>query len=271
MEKETQNNASNDKKRMGNGPIILIFSIALVVVCFFAFIFNYDIAYIDRSDGGWLPPSFGVVMCYFWVVVFSIIVAFIIKMAVKERVKFWALLVASVLIPIICYNLNHSTLQKGGIFYGLVDKGGMFHFIAIGDYNFDGMNDEQHHILYEERTIRSGCGGHYDDTVIRMIQTESTGTGPALNAFCSYEWEDKVIELHINKENIKYKEIKVRIEFEEKIATEKVRFYIGKEQLTPTNVKPHSVTLVFDEAVCAEWQNNSEKEYIEILINYYVD
>lgn len=60
---------------------------------------------------------------------------------------------SAVLLPTLCYQFNYHAFGKDGFLYPLVDKGGIFHFIVIGDYNFDGMNDELYHVKYDERDV----------------------------------------------------------------------------------------------------------------------
>ncbi len=196
--------------------VLGIFAVVVALVCGVVFLYNYGIAYDDNMEG-WIPPSFAVVYYYFCVAVVAIIVSVFLKSIWKNRVRFWLLFLASVLIPIICYQFNYHTLKKDGILYPLVDEGGIFHFMAIGDYDFDGMNDEQHHRLYEEREYSSRYGGHFDDTIIDYIDTTAVGTGPSLSGtFCFYDWEERTIDLHLDKTGVDINRSRLRLLFKMK-------------------------------------------------------
>ena len=250
--------------------VLLIFALAVIFICGVVFLFNYDIAYDDDSGAGLFPPSFGVIFLYFILSVISIVAAIILKIVYRKRLSIFLLLVVAVIMPIMCYQFNYNTLKKDGVLYPLVDKGGIFHFIAIKDFNFDGMNDEQHHILYDERRYSSRYGGHYDDEIIDYIDTVAIGTGSALNAFCFYDWEEKVIDLHLNRDNIVYKQIIVTIAFQEEATAKKTSFYLNDLELTPDETGKKTVTFIFDTETCANWQNSSEVEFLKIPIEYIV-
>ena len=266
-----ENNIITEQKNKNTiWKVLLIFALAIILICGVVFLFNYDIAYDDDSGGGWLPPSFGVIFLYFILSVISIVAAIILKIVYRKRVSIISLLVAAIIMPIICYQFNYNTLKKDGALYSLVDEGGIFHFIAIKDFNFDGMNDDRYHILYDERRYSARYGGHFDDEIIDYIDTVAIGTGPALNAFCFYDWEEKVIDLHLNKDNIVYKEIIVTVAFQEAAIAKKTSFYLNNLELTPDETSEKTVTFIFDAETCANWQSASEVEFIEIPFKYIV-
>ena len=267
---EENNIITEQKNKNIIWKVLLIFALAIILICGAVFLFNYDIAYDDDSGAGWLPPSFGVIFLYFILSVISIVAAIILKIVYRKRVSIIWLLAAAIFVPILCYQFNYNTLKKDGALYSLVDEGGIFHFIAIKDFNFDGMNDERYHVLYEERRYSSRYGGHFNDEIIDYIDTVAIGTGPALNAFCFYDWEDKVIDLHLNRDNIVYKEIIVTVAFQEAAVAKKTSFYLNDFELTPDKTSEKTVTFIFDAETCANWQSASEVEFIEIPFEYIV-
>lgn len=192
---------------------LIIFITSIVLICFFIFIFNYDVALDDYSDGGFVPPSFVIVIYYFFLSIIAIIAAIIIKIRLKDEASLSFLLTFAIIIPIFCYNINRQTLKENGAFHFLVDEGGIFHFIAIKDFNFDGINDEEYHRLYDTRTVRSGNGGSATDKIIKMITTEATGVGRNLGGFTSYNEKDRQISLHLHKNDVVYEKIEMIIEF----------------------------------------------------------
>lgn len=281
MKENEENNVQKPKKKFIT-KTVLFFALGVVLACGIVFLLCYDFAYNDNSGAGWLPPSFGVVINYFWIVVFSCIVAVALKIIYvshEKQVSIIALLLAAVLLPIICYQFNYHTLKKGGVLYPLMDEGGIFYFIAIDDYDFDGMNDELHEYLYEERQYSSRAGGHYDDTIIDYIDTDAIGTGTALNCcYSSYYWEEQLIKLHIDKHDVKYKKIIVTVAFQDASTTKNTIFYIDGVEITPKKLDSKTVRFVFDAKTCAEFQETWGERYNEwgersdyVPINYVVE
>ncbi len=282
MNKNDKNQATKTKAKFITKTVVF-FALAIVLLCGAVFLFCYDFAYKDDSGAGWLPPSFGVVINYFWIVVFSCFVAVALKIIYvshEKQVSIIALLLAAVLLPIICYQFNYHTLKKGGVLYPLVDEGGIFYFIVIDDYNFDGMNDELHHRMYDEREESSIALGHFNDAVIERINAVAIGTGTALDLFwCDYDYEDKVIELKgIKKENVKYKQITLTVAFQKEINAQNTTFYIDGVELTPKKLDSKTVMFVFDAKTCAEFQEVWGERYNEwgersdyVPINYVLN
>ena len=258
------------RKKPRKNTVLWIFSAAIVVLCFVLFLFCYKWAY---NDGGIIPPSFGVQVYHFYVVIVAILAAIFLKAVFEKRVRLWTLLIASVLLPVLCYQVNYHTLKKDGIFYPLVDDGGIFHFIVIGDYNFDGMNDEEYHRLYEERRY-SQTSSRLDKTVICRVSTEAIGVGPALYASLDYNNEESMVTLKMHKENIVYTQIKCDIHFTDPQVAQKISFYEitdnGDVQVEHTVNDDGTVTLLFDADTCLRYQNESEKEYIHVAFRFAV-
>ncbi len=279
-------NASETKrKNLYSKKTLIVFCIFACVVflaCGIIFLINYRIAYNDSTDGGFIPPSFALKFYYFLIIVSAIAIAIVLKLIFKQSIKFGYLFLVAVFLPILCYNLNYHTLKRGGIFNFLVNDGGIFHFMAIGDYNFDGINDERYHILYDEREISSGYGGHFNDNIIGHINTKAVGKGAALNSVhASYDWEDRIITLIFQKSNLELSHIELNVTFRDPEMAKKVSFYILESEYQPisdmgievshTVKEDGSVTLLFDSYTCAEWQRNSENEYVGLYFRYVID
>ncbi len=271
MEETNKSENKNDQQHISR-KVLGIFALTIILVCGFVFIINYNFAYDDDTGGGWIPPSFGVVFYYFLLAVASIITSIILKVVLKNRVRLWALLLSAILLPIICYNFNYQSLGKDGFLYPLVDEGGIFHFIVIGDYNFDGMNDEQYHLLYDERQYSSRYGGHFDDTIIDYIDTTATGTGGGLSGCHSfYDWEDRTIELFLNKDSVKLKQVKILVAFQEPSMAHNVSFYLDDSKLNHTVSKYNTVSIIIDADTCSDLQNRIGGENRYIPIKYVVN
>lgn len=153
--------------------VLVLFITAIVLSCFFIFIFNYDIAY---KGGDIIPQSFTVVVYYFFLSIIAIIVAIIIKLLLKGEASLSFLLTFAIIIPILCYIINRQTLKEGGAFHFLVDEGGIFHFIAIKDFNFDGINDKQHYLATATRT-EGFFYGTYTNKYLMSFSGDVTGVG----------------------------------------------------------------------------------------------
>lgn len=278
------NEVKSKKVTLSKKTLILlcVFSGIVILACGIIFLFNYRSAYSGSTDGGFFSPSDAVKFYFFLISISALIVAVILKIIFKNELRFGYLFLIAILLPILCYNLNYHTLKRGGVFNFLVSDGGPFHFIAIGDYNFDGINDERYHILYDEREISSGYGGHFNDTVIRMIDTTATGVGAALNSVCAlYDWEDRIIDLHLHKDSVDLKQIRIDVSLKEPQNAQKISFFILESKyqseskpgipISHTVNEDGTVTLLFDSATCTAWQENSEREFITIYIRYVID
>jgi len=241
--------------------IFYVFAGAIIIACNLIFIFNYSIAYDNDSGAGWLPPSFAIIYYYFLLSVFSILIALILKAILTSKIKLVFLLIASIILPIICYPINCSAFSKDGILYPLVDKDGLLHFIAIGDFNFDGINDKEYHRRYEERS----CSQSYSDdvsTLIRNITTTSVGIGWHLEScFTFYDGEKGTIDLHLYNQELVLKQVKLVIRLADSLSGDQVAIYEvteSEETLVSHNVNEDgSISIIFDEDTCSEWQSNT--------------
>jgi hypothetical protein len=218
-----------------------------------------------------VSPSFGVIVCHYLLAITFIFVAIILKITLKKRVRFWILLIASVLIPIICYHFNFRAFGKDGLLYPLVDKGGIFHFVVIGDYNFDGINDEVYHIKYDEREYSTRYGGHFDDTIIDYIDTNAVGTGGGLSGcHCFYDWEERVIQLFLDEDSVELKKVEILVAFQEPSLAHDVSFYLDDFQLNHIVNENNTVSIVFDADACLALQKRLVGEERYIPIQYVV-
>ncbi len=107
----------------------------------------------------------------------------------KNRVQIWALLLVSVFIPIFCYNFNYHTFKKGGMLYPLMDEGGIFHFIEIEDYNFDGITDKYYEKETQKRTINYTCDYVFHSEIF-SVTSKTTGVGYIDSNYVLIQHED---------------------------------------------------------------------------------
>lgn len=263
---ETTKTKSKFTKLSTASIVSILFSLSIILICGIFFLFNYRYAYDNaHPDGGFFSPRLIFFVVYHFIfIILSIIAAIIFKIIFRKKVLISILLLAAVLLPILCYNFNYYAFDEGRLLYPLVDEGGIFHFIVIGDYNFDGMNDEMHHHYYEERTEKTGYGGHFNDTVIDMITTTAVGTGGGLSGcHCSYDWEKSILQFYVGKSNVTLKQIDIRIEFKDPSFAHHISFYLNNTKLNHTINIDNSVSLFFDTAECLKLQYHNGR-YIPI-------
>ncbi len=271
MEENIKNENKTNQQHI-TWKVLGIFALVAILICSSFFIFNYNSVYDNDANGGWLPPSFVFIVWQYLLAVIFIIAAIVLKLIFKKRVRVWILLLASVIIPIICYNFNYHAFGEDGFLYPLVDEGGVFHSIVIGDYNFDGINDDEYHILYEERTVSSRYGGHFDDTIINYIDTNATGTGGGLSGcHCFYDWEKQVIELFLNEDSVVLKQVEILVAFQDASMAQNVSFYLDDSKLKHTLKGNYTVSIIFDADTCLKLQKRLGGEERFIPIKYVVE
>ncbi|MBQ7936675.1 MAG: hypothetical protein IJ333_10090 [Clostridia bacterium] len=242
-EENRKNHGENNmKKVLRNNPylIYLIFAGIILLVCGFVFISNYGIAYNSDTEGGFIPPSFLVIFYHFLIVVFSAIIAIVIKVTLKNKIRIWLLLLLAILLPILSYNVNYQSLKWGGKLYFLVDKGGPLYFIRIGDYNFDGINDEKQRINTQQRTVSSSSGAGLEDDVLKNVRATVTGVGRIEHAYISPTPTYKEVSFHFDKNRMTIHKAVIDFEFKTSDLAKKTTIYIQKEDgqaLTTTQSK----------------------------------
>lgn len=271
MEENIKNENKNNQQHIAR-KVLGIFATVVVLTCGCVFIFSYSLVYDNYAGAGWVPPSFTVIARYFLVAIVSIFAAIFLKIALQKRVRIWTLLLSAILLPILCYQFNYYAFKKDAFLYPLVDEGGIFHFIVIGDYNFDGMNDELYHIRFDERKHSTRYGGHFDDTIIDYINTNAVGTGSGLSGcHCFYDWEERVIQLFLDEDSVELKQVEILVAFQEPYIAHNVSFYLDDSKLNHTVNKNNTVSIVFDTDTCLKLQKRLVGEERYIPIEYIVN
>ena len=257
--------------------IIFYVTVAVVVLlCLWIFLRNYDSVYDNLPGAGWLPPSFGVaafchVILPFWA---AVAVGFLklVFVSIEKKIRVWHLLLTALILPILCYHINYHALKEDGVLHPVVDDGGILNFIVIGDFNLDGMNDELHHRLYDEREHTASYGtyeGH-----VNKVKTKTIGVGYIESCFPSLpdNKDNNIIELHLDRDDVTIRSIEMTVTFFDASLAEKVSFFEispdGDIPIPHTVNKDGTVSLAFDADSCAKWQESSEKEWVEIQLGY---
>lgn len=179
------------------------------------------------------------------------------------------------ILPLLCYLVNYHTLKKDGLLYSLVDDGGIFHFIVIGDYDFDGMNDEEHHRLYEERVVSAGCSDTFFREEIHRVDMDTTGIGAGLTGyFCKLDGEERLLSLHL-KTGVEVTEIELEVTLADPALARSFSLYLqtdsGETPVGYTVNENGHISVVFDADTCSEWLKNAKREFPVVTLRYGFD
>ena len=263
----------NRKYNVNKKSLIIysVFALSLVLVCFFYFLSHYDAAYYHSTDGGFFSKAFGVQIWHGFIALIFLGIAILLKVIFSKHVKILPLILISIILPSLCYFSNYNTLKREGPLHFLVAKDGIFHFIVIGDYNLDGMNDEKYHRTYDERTV-SSYYGTYEGAVLG-VDSKATGIGYWLDGTCfSIDFEKSSLTLYMGK-SVEYKSIEAEIKLSDDVRPEDMSFWIVDEESEKElsfSTRKGKIYMVLDSDLCKELQDSFEDEFIEIFIEYRV-
>lgn len=193
-----------------------IMSAVIVLVCGFVFLYQYRIAYDGHTGGGFIPPSFGVVINYAQIAFFAIIAAVCVKLIMKKNVSLLAMLLIALILPILCNNVNKYVFHKNSPLYPLVDEGGILHFIVLRDFTFDGIDDEINRLNTVERTHGQLCGSLSDDKVLKNVQMRAHGKGTGLErvtVISFSRWKEQITSVSINDDGYELSLTKLELTF----------------------------------------------------------
>ena len=260
-----------EKKINKVGIIVpVIFAVIIFLICVFIFIADIKYAYSSNTGGGFIPESFVVVVKYFWVWAIGVILAPFIALILAKRVKILPMLAVALLAPILTYQICYHGFK--GPLLPLVEKGGIFHFIAIGDYNFDGMNDKEYHILYDERTTSTGYST-YESEEIGSVSCAATGTGKGLSGCFSFYYPDKKqITVFVPKNDVTIRKIVLTIRFKESSYKDKMKLYFNELNFDTKGItygiEGDNMVITFNEEACMNAQKAAERTRNEVKIKY---
>ncbi len=260
----------NENKSTRNSPsfqliLILIFSAVLLVLCAFIFIYNYENVYDKNTNGGYFSPKDGVIFNHIVLALVALLTSGILKIILKHRVQILPLIILSIVLPILYYNINYHSFKKDAVLYPLVNEGGAFHFITIHDFNFDGVNDEYDYTGNDVRELSHIKYYAAQNDYVSAMNYTIVGKGGNLDAsYCQYF--DGKIRISLQKSRVTYNSIKITLSFKNSVAAEKVSLYLFNSKLETTLENHNTVSVVFDADICAEWQQTSLEEKILIPI-----
>ena len=251
--------------------VTCIFAALIVTTCFLIFLFCYESAY---DTGGYYISGRRMVFYYhLLIIIASILTACVLFAIFKKKLSLRVLLLIAALLPLLCYLVNYHTLKKDGLLYSLVDDGGIFHFIVIGDYDFDGMNDEEHHRLYEERVVSACCSDTFFREEIHWVDMDTTGIGAGLTGyFCKLDGEERLLTLHLRKTGVEVKKIELEITLADPALAQSFSLYLqtdsGEIPVGYTVNENGHISVVFDADTCSEWLKNAKNEFPVMTFRY---
>ena len=251
----------------------LILSAVMILLCGFRFIYSYKAAYNDDAGAGYFSPRDGVILQFVCIAVLAILVSVLLKIIWKRKLSLGILLAVSVVLPILCYQINYHTLKKDGMLYFLVEEGGTLHFVTIHDFNFDGVDDACDYTGDDVREMTgSTLSGQDPRGVIERMDYSIVGKGGKLQyAYCEAHYGDSAIHIHLNKSRVSYEMIRITLHLEESVDARTLILYQSGTRLAVTVVDEHTVSVEFDADTCAVWQHNALDESFRVSIRYVLD
>jgi hypothetical protein len=243
----------------------IVFSAIIIVLCAVIFIYNYESVYDKNTNGGYFSASDGVIFKYIILALLALLASVILKIIWRHRLSILVFIAVSIVLPILCYQINYHSFNKDAMLYPLVKEGGALHFITIHDFDFDGVNDEYDYTGDDVRELSSTVYCSDPRGVVSSINYTIVGKGGKLNySWCSYH-SDKVT-LHLHKSRVTYDHIKVTLVLTDSVDAKKIVFYLFDSQLETTIENENTVSVIVDGDVCAKWQQTSLEELITVSI-----
>ena len=252
-------------------PVIL--SAVMIVSCGALFIYHYRGAYDTNTNGGFFSPRDGVILSHILVALAAIPLSVIAKLIWKHRLSLRVLLAISVCLPILCYQINYHTLKKDGMLYFLVEEGGALHFVTLHDFDRDGVNDAYDYTGEDIREISGGPIYNLDPQGnIQHFEYTIVGKGGKLGyAGCDINHTANKISIRMNRSRVTYEGITITLHLKEGVPAEKVTLTQGGSPMEKTVIDEHTVSVTFDAATCAAWQEAAMNESFRIYVFYEVD
>jgi hypothetical protein len=248
--------------------VTVILSAAIAAACGFLFLYAYRNAYDRNTNGGFFSPQDGVILDYILISVAAILLSVLFKIVWRRRLTLWVLLAISVILPILCWQINYHTLKRDGMLYFLVEEGGPLHFVTIHDFDLDGVDDSLDYTGDDVRTLTHSTLVHSDPHgIVEFMEYTIVGKGGKLDyAGCELNPSEGSLRIRLNKSRVTYERITVTLHLTEAYAAEDLVFYRGGERLAVKVIDGHTLSVTFDADTCAEWQQQATEESFRVLI-----
>lgn len=254
--------------------VTLILSAAILTGCGFLFLCNYKAAYQHDAGAGYFSPADGVVFAHVCIAAAAFLVSVILKLLWRRRLSLWLLLILSVCLPILSYQVNYHTLKRDGMLYFLVEEGGALHFMTINDFNFDGVDDS---LDYTGDDLREHHGstlsGKDPHGIVEKMEYTVVGKGGNLDyAYCEARFGSGQIRVNnLHKSRVTYERITVTLRLEEGVDPHSITLSMFGSPVDATVVNDQTVSVSFDADTCAAWQQSSPEESFSVTLRYAVD
>lgn len=253
--------------------VTLTLSAVIVAVCGFLFIYFYKAAYNRDAGAGYFAPRDVVIFCFICVAIAAVLVSALLKIVWRHRLSLWILIALSVILPILCYQVNYHTLKKDGMLHFLVQEGGALHFVTIHDFDFDGVDDGYDYTGDDVREV-SGSPVYSADPhgILERMEYTVVGKGGKLQyAGCEASYGESTIRIRLNKSRVTYEEIRITLHLNEAVDADDLILYHAGSRLEVTVVDEHTVSVTFDADTCAAWQRSALDESFRVPVRYEVD
>lgn len=250
--------------------VAVLLSAAIAAACGFLFLYAYGSAYDRNTNGGFFSPRDGVVFNYILIALAAVLLSVLLKIVWRRRLTLRILLAVSVILPILCWQINYHTLKRDGMLYFLVEEGGPLHFVTIHDFDFDGVDDSLDYTGDDVRTLAGSTLAHSDPRgIVEFMEYTIVGKGGKLDyAGCELNSSEGTLRIRMNKSRVTYEKITVTLHLTEAYAAEDLVLYRGGERLAVMVMDGHTLSVTFDADTCAEWQQHATEETFRVLIRY---
>jgi|GEM_PF-3802823 len=250
-ERENKNKYEPDKVKM---RVYIILSVSIIVISSIMFIYNVRSAYDGYTAGGFYAPAHGVFFMHSIVAFFAVIASAVLKSLFKKRVSLIVLLVISMVLPTVCYGFNYYGFKKDGPLRSLVEKGGIFRFLAIHDFDFNGVEDS-----HEKIRQVSGVEVCNDERVSRLKYViEGKGQYTALG-HCHFNKNVVSVSMSHLETSETYNYIRFTLTLKNTEDAEKFSIYYLDSKLESKIENGNQITVTLDSEFCAERQKEYDK------------
>ncbi len=238
-----------------------ILSFVIVISCEFVFIYNVFSAFSGATGGGFINGPASMALRYIQLSVLAIILSVFLVALFKGKIALSRLLILCIVLPILCYNFNYYSFKDDGPLRPLVRKGGMLRFIAIHDFDLNGITDS-----HEKIRQQSGVSFFDSDEHFLSIHYTAEGKGPYNSlAHCGYSKGYINVSMAESEDSATYNYIKFTLTMKNPEDAEKLSLYYDDLKLESKIEDGNKVSVVLDSDFCAELQRKSYKHiYLKI-------
>lgn len=243
--------------------IYALLSVAIIVICSIMFIYNVRSAYDGSTGGGFYGPAHGVFFLHIIVIIFAVSFSVFLKLVLQNKVALTVLLVLSVSLPVACYTVNYHGFKNDGPLRPLVREGGILRFLAIHDFDFNGVEDA--HEKVRKVSGSQGCSGERVSGIEYVV--EGKGQYTSLGS-CYYHEKKSYVSVSMaeTEKSATYNYIRFTLTLKNPEDAEKLSIYYLDTKLESKIENAYQVTVTLDSQFCADRQKESDK-HIYLKLN----